>query len=224
MQSKEDVNQNVSPESDELEKVKEERDEMKKSIDNFHKSMGKLKDEHEKAKQECQKTKKAESNRIVYKSKKLKKVSCKTSEHNIFTHFPKDPACRICQLSKVQRAHCKVKVEHKGDDLLIPQKFGDAITCDHKILNEDQEDAEEEHNILVVLDRYSQFLQAYAAKQKSAEETKKAFHRYFELIKNPSMSILIARKELRRHARTWDTFMRPPLLTDLKLMELQNEQ
>ena len=194
----ESVKHNASPESDEVKKMKAERDEMKKAIDEFKITMDKNKEALEKAKEECLKHKKAESNRIAYKSKKLKKNSCKTSEHNIFTHFPKDPACRICQLSKVQKAHCKIKTEHKGDDLPIPQKFGDAITCDHKILNEDQEDAEEQHNIFVILDRYSQFLQAYAAKQKSTEETKKAFQRYFEPNQEPEHVYSDNSKEIKK--------------------------
>ena len=190
-----------SPETEEslqVLKLKAERDALQNKIDKFQIKMDETKADCEKAKSECQKAKKAEQNRQAYKNKKVKKNSVKTSEHNIFTHTPKHPACRICQLSKVQKAHCRVKTEHKGDDLPIPQKFGDAITCDHKILNEDQEDAEEQHNIFVILDRYTQFLQAYAAKQKSAEETKKAFQRYFEPNQEPTHVYSDNSKEIKK--------------------------
>ena len=123
---------------------------------------------------------KCERNRKANKKAKIKKLSCKTSEHNIFTHFPKCPNCRVCQLSKVQKAQCRAKTEHEGDSLPIPQKFGDAVTCDHKILNEDQEDRENDRNIFVILDRFTQFIQAYAAPTKSAVETMKAFQNFFE--------------------------------------------
>ena len=40
---------------------------------------------------------KAKANR---KAKK-KMISCQTCEHNIYTHFPRDPDCEVCQRVKV---------------------------------------------------------------------------------------------------------------------------
>ena len=86
----------------ELEKAQEEVQSLKKALETSKQNLDADKIVHEKLKRETQ-------NRKAYQKAKIKKVSCKTSEHNIFTHFPKDPNCRICQLSKVQKAHCKVK-------------------------------------------------------------------------------------------------------------------
>ena len=49
--------------------------------------------------------------------------------HTFFTHVPKCPNCQICKLAKATRN----RLEARGDLNLLPQKFGDALTADHKI-------------------------------------------------------------------------------------------
>ena len=46
------------------------------------------------------------------KKKSKKKIkSCQTCTHNIYTHFPRDPNCEICQNNKTHRAYLKSKLE-----------------------------------------------------------------------------------------------------------------
>lgn len=83
------------------------------------------------------------------------------SEHNIFTHFPQHADCEICQNNKPTRAACKSKTHRKGDALPEPETFGDAITADHKILNEDDESRTQYQCACIIKDRYTHFIGGY---------------------------------------------------------------
>ena len=50
-----------------------------------------------------------------------------------------DPNCPICNSCKRNRAHCRSKRHGEPDELPEPKEFADAITADHKILNENGE-------------------------------------------------------------------------------------
>ena len=105
-----------------------------------------------------------------------KTVSAKECTHNIFTHFPRDPNCEICQLHKVTRAPCKSKQRYtESDKMPPPRKFGDLITADHKIINEDDQSKEGDRAVCVIQDQFTYWLQAYPSKTKSAKETMEAF-------------------------------------------------
>lgn len=99
-----------------------------------------------------------------YKSKRKKPTKTKsrytcdtTQEHNISTHFPKDPTCQILKSSTTTRAHCKSQTTSPADltPILIPHKFPEQITADHQILNDDDAARDNEHNALIVEDRYT---------------------------------------------------------------------
>ena len=90
----------------------------------------------------------------------------------MFTHFPKDPNCEICQANKTQRAPCKNKTHGKPDDLPEPKKFADAMTSDHKVLNADDADRVGDQLAFIVQDRHTQWLQGFPCKSKNAQETK----------------------------------------------------
>ncbi len=63
----------------------------------------------------------------TYMKKVHKHIKGKLSEHNLWTHFPKDPNCPICARCKKNRAQCRQKVHAAPDDLPVPKKFADAI-------------------------------------------------------------------------------------------------
>ena len=54
-------------------------------------------------------------------------------KHSIYTHFPKDRNCEICQRTKITRAPCRRRM---GRVVLRAENFGDLITADHKIVSE----------------------------------------------------------------------------------------
>ena len=105
-------------------------------------------------------------------------VSCSTCEHNIFTHFPKDPDCEICARCKPHRAYCKSKEERSPDALPEPKAWLDSITLDHKILNDDDASRKYDKTACVIQDRHTYWLQSYAAKTKSSADTKKAVQKF----------------------------------------------
>ena len=58
-------------------------------------------------------------------------------KHNVFTHFPKDYDCPICQKRKTMKARCSRKAgESKPNSLRKPTAFGEFISADHAIFNE----------------------------------------------------------------------------------------
>ena len=75
-------------------------------------------------------------------------------KHNLFTHFPKDPNCEICKRKKVTRTPCG---RNSKSHILRATKFGDIITADHEILNEEREP----RYAIVVQDFATQWIQSY---------------------------------------------------------------
>ena len=55
-------------------------------------------------------------------------------KHSVFTHFPKDRNCEICQRTKITRAPCRRRI---GGAVPRAENFGDLITADHivKVVN-----------------------------------------------------------------------------------------
>ena len=54
-------------------------------------------------------------------------------KHSIFTRFPKDRNCEICQRTKITRAPCRRRI---GGAVPRAENFGDLITADHKVLSQ----------------------------------------------------------------------------------------
>jgi hypothetical protein len=99
-------------------------------------------------------------------------------KHNEFTHFPKDPNCKICQECKTQRAPCRVKKEKNPDSLPDPKEFGDVLTADHGFIGDENEDEEEDRTFCGIQDGATAWLQGYPAESKDSEKTEEAFRRF----------------------------------------------
>ena len=57
-------------------------------------------------------------------------------KHSVFSHFPKDRNCEICQRTKITRVPCR----RRSSELCIVLKIlGDLITADHKVLSDNCE-------------------------------------------------------------------------------------
>ena len=112
------------------------------------------------------------------------------NDHNILTHYPKDPNCDICCRTKATREAKPPRTDERQPDApKPPEKFGDAITCDHQILIKEHKGARDAVS-LVVQDISSYWLQSYPAPTKSAEEITKALPRF--LVQASSLSIFTA--------------------------------
>ena len=110
--------------------------------------------------------------------KKAPAIIAGKGKHNIFTHFPKCPNCVICQNNKAHRAYCKSGGDIRTDSLPSPTRFGEMITADHKIMNDDDASREEDRTACVIQDKWSYWLQAYPAPTKSTADTKRALCRF----------------------------------------------
>ena len=64
------------------------------------------------------------------------------------------------------------------DQLPKPKRFADAVTADHKILNEDDESRDYDRVALIVMDRFTRWLQGYAASTKHAKEVQRDLQRF----------------------------------------------
>ena len=70
-----------------------------------------------------------------------------TFKHSVYTHFPEDRNCEICQRTKITRAPCR---RRNGGAVLREEIFGDLITADHKVLSENCE-SRNNHRYAVVV-------------------------------------------------------------------------
>ena len=83
-----------------------------------------------------------------------------STKHNIYTHFPKCPNCKICNDSKpVRKYHYKKPIyDPTKPPRPIPTVFGDAITADHKILSERNENRHKHKAALIIQDQATKFI------------------------------------------------------------------
>ena len=103
-------------------------------------------------------------------SERPMKVATKQRKHCIEKHFPKDRNCDVCLRTKIPKGSCRRRI---GEALPRPEKFGDLITADHKILDEGGESGENHRYAVVVQDLATQWIQSYPCKTKSSHETEK---------------------------------------------------
>ena len=82
-------------------------------------------------------------------------------KHSVYTHFPKDRHCEICQRTKITRAPCR---RRNGGAVLRAENIGDLITADHKVLSESCESRNNHRYAVVVQDLATQWIQAYPCK------------------------------------------------------------
>ena len=70
-------------------------------------------------------------------------------KHSVYTHFPKDRNCEICQRTKITRAPCR---RRNGGAVLRAENVGDLITADHKVLSDNCESRNNHRYAVVVQD------------------------------------------------------------------------
>ena len=85
-------------------------------------------------------------------------------KHSVFSHFPKDRNCEICQRTKITRAPCRRRI---GGAVPRAENFGDLTTADHKVLSESCESRNNHRYAIVVQDRATQWIQSYPCKTKN---------------------------------------------------------
>ena len=96
-------------------------------------------------------------------------------KHSVYTHFPKDRNCEICQRTKITRAPCRRRI---GGVVPRAEMFGDLITADHKVLSENCESRNNRRYAVVVQDLATQWIQSYPCKTKTSQETQRSLQKF----------------------------------------------
>ena len=90
--------------------------------------------------------------------------SADLGKHSVYTHFPKDRNCEICQRTKITRAPRRRRI---GRVVTRAENFGDLITADHEVLSKGSESRNNHRFSVVVQDLATQWIQAYPCKNKN---------------------------------------------------------
>ena len=110
--------------------------------------------------------------------------SADLGKHSVYTHFPKDRNCEICQRTKITRARCRRRV---GRVVHRAENFGDLMTADHKVLSEGCESRNNHRYEVVVQDLATQWIQWYPCKTKTSQETQKSLQKFLEPNRKPKI-------------------------------------
>ena len=92
-------------------------------------------------------------------------------KHSVYTHFPKDRNCEICQRTNITRAPCRRR--NRGA-VLRAENFGDLITADHKVLSDICESRNNHRYAIVVQDLAAQCISRIRVKQKLHKKPREA--------------------------------------------------
>ena len=105
-------------------------------------------------------------------------------KHSVYTHFPKDRNCEICQKTQISRAPCRRRI-----DGAVPRAeiFGGLITADHKVLSEGCESRSNHRYAVVVKDLATQWIQSYPCRTKTSQETQRSFQKFLEPNNKPKV-------------------------------------
>ena len=117
-------------------------------------------------------------------SDRTTKVAGKFRKHRICTHFPKSQDCDVCWRTKITRALCRRRA---GEALPRAEKFGDLITADHKVLNEECESRNNHRYAVVVQDLATQWNQSCLCKNKTSQETEKCLKKFLGPTRKPKV-------------------------------------
>ena len=105
-------------------------------------------------------------------------------KHIIYTHFPKDRICEICQRTKITRAPCR---RCKSGAVPRADNFGDLITADHKVLSDNCESRNNHRYAVVVQGLATQWIQSYPCKTKTFQETQRSLQKFLEPNRKPKV-------------------------------------
>ena len=100
--------------------------------------------------------------------------SADLGKHSVYTDFPKERNCEICQRTKITRAPCRRRI---GGAVPRAEIFGDFITAVNKVLSEGCESRNNHRYAVVMQDLATQWIQAYPCKTKTSQETQRSLQK-----------------------------------------------
>ena len=142
-------------------------------------------------------------------------------KHSVYTHFPKDRNCEICQRTKITRASCRRRV---GRVVPRAENFGDLITADHKVLSEGCESRNNHRYAVAVQDLATQWIQSYPCKTKLLRKPKGACKSSWSRIGSLKSFTLTIPWNLARLVKIFPGIIVRQHHTDQKQMGLLREQ
>ena len=142
-------------------------------------------------------------------------------KHSIYTHFPKDRNCEICQRTKITRAPCRRRI---GGAVPRAEHFGGLITADHIVLSGSCESRNNHRYAVVVQDLATQWIQSFRAKQKLLRKHKGACNSSWSQIGNLKSFTLTIPWNLAKPVKTFPGIIVRRHHTDQTQMGLQKEQ
>ena len=105
-------------------------------------------------------------------------------KHSVYTHFPKDRNCEICQRTKITRAPCRRLI---GGAVPRAEHFGDLTAADHKVLSEGSESRNNHRFAVVVQDLATQLIQSYSCKTKTSQEIQRSLQKFLGPNRKPKV-------------------------------------
>ena len=133
----------------------------------------------------------------------------KSKQHSIYIHFQTDRNCEVHLRTKLTRVPCRKRI---GEVLLRAEKFGDLITADHKVLNEESESRNNHRYAVVVQDLATQWIQSYRCKTKTLQETEMSLRKFFEpLQKKQQLFMLTVHQNLENLVKIYYGIIEPQL-------------
>ena len=106
-------------------------------------------------------------------------------KHSVFTHFPKDRNCEICQRTKITRAPCR---RRNGEAVLRAENFGDLITADHKVLSDNCEFSQQSPDLQSWCRTWPPSGSSHIrAKQKTSQENQRSLQNFLEPDRKPKV-------------------------------------
>ena len=143
------------------------------------------------------------------------------SKHSVYTHFPQDRNCEICQRTKITRAPCRSR---NGGAVPRAENFGDLITADHKVLSEGCESRNNHRYAIVVQDLATQWIQSYPCKTKTSQETQRSLQKFLEPDRKPKVIYTDNSLDLAKLVKIFPGIIVRRHHTDQKHMGLLKEQ
>ena len=96
----------------------------------------------------------------------------------------KTEIARICQRTKIAWATCRRRI---GAAVPRAENFGDLISADHKVLNENCDSRNNHRYAIVVQDLDTQWIQSYPCKTKTSQETQRSLQKFLEPDRKPKV-------------------------------------
>ena len=105
-------------------------------------------------------------------------------KHSVYTNFPKERNCEICQRPKITRAPCR---RRNGGAVPRAENFGDLITADLKVFSENCESRNNHRYAVVVQDLATQWIQSYPCRTNTSQETQRSLQKFLEPDRKPKV-------------------------------------